>query len=110
MSPVTQGKAANTPGGSHTVEKGWMEPQGFTAGQTQCPGRVLWWVPSGDAEPGAERRAPLLLLLLLRCTSRPSRVHGPGRQPGNLASCQREGLKAEVQRPRPGEGKAGSLE
>lgn len=55
---MTQGKAASMPGGSHRVKESWMEPQGFSAGQTECQGRVPWWVPSGKAEPGAEGGVP----------------------------------------------------
>lgn len=102
---MTQGKAANMPRGSHGVKESWMEPQGFTAGQTECQGRGLWWVPSGKAEPEEEGGAPSAAAALPALAGCPGRVQGAGRQPGNLARGQREGPKAKVQRPRSGEGK-----
>lgn len=73
---MTQGEAANMPRGSHRAKENWMGPQGFTDGQTECQGRVLWWVPSGKAEP-AEGGPPPLLLLHRQAGL--SRVHGAGR-------------------------------
>lgn len=103
---MTQGKAASMPGGSHRVKESWMEPRGFTAGQTECEDRVLWWVPSGKAELGAEGGVSAAAAAAL--ASCPGYKELAGSQ-GIWPSCRREDLKAEVQRPRPGEGKAGSL-